>query len=200
MAEALGIASSVLAVAELSANIGSRCVKYYKAVKNARADIERVRVEVYSLQSVANNALKLLEGPQGAGLKASQQLAIAVRGAESRLEQLEVELRPSSARKALSRMHSRALKWPFKSKEVEGIVKDIEQCTRLFSTGLQLDIATTVLSIDEKLALDKLPTAPGASYDSQAEESSATCLPDTRVELLQKIRAWANDPTSQAVF
>ncbi|KAE9565853.1 hypothetical protein CGMCC3_g17968 [Colletotrichum fructicola] len=63
MAEPLGIATSVLAVVELSAKIGSRCVECYKAVKNARADIERVRVETDSLQGIANNALKLLEDP-----------------------------------------------------------------------------------------------------------------------------------------
>ncbi|KAF4486673.1 Vegetative incompatibility protein HET-E-1 [Colletotrichum fructicola Nara gc5] len=201
MAEALGIAGTVLAIAELSAKIGSHCVEYYKAVKNAQDDITRVMEEVHSLGVIANNALDLLKGPRGAELKASGQLVTTVRRAEDLLKQLEFKLRPSTAREVFSRMHIlRALKWPFKSKEVEGVIKNIAQCTRTFSIGLQLDMATTVLSIDEKLALDKLPTAPGASYDSQAEELSATCLPDTRVELLQKIRAWANDPTSQAVF
>ncbi|KAH9226062.1 hypothetical protein K456DRAFT_1755040 [Colletotrichum gloeosporioides 23] len=158
MAEALSIAGTVLAIAKLSAKIRSYCVEYYKAIKNARNDIKLIRVEIDSLQGIASNALELLEGPRGAQLKASRQLAVAVRGAESHLKRLEIELRPSSARQALSRMRIRALKWPFKSKEIE------------------------------------------ATYDSQAEELSATCLPDMRVELLQKIRAWANDPTSQAVF
>ncbi|KAK2737743.1 vegetative incompatibility protein het-e-1 [Colletotrichum kahawae] len=182
MAEALGIAGTVLAIVELSAKIGSHCVVYYKAVKNARNDIKRIRVEIDSLQGIASNALELLEDPQGAQLKASRRHAVAVRRAESRLKLLEVELRPSSASQALSRMRIRALKWPFKSKEVEGVVKDIEQCTRTLSIGLM-----TVLNINEKLALNKLPTAPGASYDSQAEELSATYLPNMRVELLQKI-------------
>ncbi|KAH9237198.1 hypothetical protein K456DRAFT_1504559 [Colletotrichum gloeosporioides 23] len=201
MAEALGIAGTVLAIVELSAKIGSHCVEYYKAVKNAGDDITRVMEEVNSLRAIANNALELLKGPRGAELKASGQLVTTVRRAEDLLKQLEFKLRPSTAREVFSRMRIlRALKWPFKSKEIEDVVKDIEQCTRTLSIGLQLDIAVGVLDIDEKLALDKLPTAPGASYDSQAEELSATCLPDTRVELLQKIRAWANDPTSQAVF
>ncbi|KZL85743.1 vegetative incompatibility protein het-e-1 [Colletotrichum incanum] len=185
MAEALGIAGTVLAIAELSAKIGSLCVEYYKAVKNAQDDITRVMEEVHSLGVIANNALDLLKGPRGAELKASGQLVTTVRRAEDLLKQLEFKLRPSTAREVFSRMHIlRALKWPFKSKEVEGVIKNIAQCTRTFSIGLQLDMATTVLSIDEKLALDKLPTAPGASYDSQAEELSATCLPNTRVELL----------------
>ncbi|KAE9566112.1 Vegetative incompatibility protein [Colletotrichum fructicola] len=201
MAEALGITGTVLAIVELSAKIGSHCVEYYKAVKNAGDDITRVMEEVNGLRAIASNALELLKGPRGAELKASGQLVTTVRRAEDLLKQLESKLRPSTAREVLSRMHIlRALKWPFKSKEIEGVVKDIEQCTRTLSIGLQLDIAVGVLDIDEKLALDKLPTAPGASYDSQAEELSATCLPNTRVELLQKIRAWANDPTSQAVF
>ena len=57
-----------------------------------------------------------------------------------------------------------------------------------------------LLNIDQKLALDRLPIAEGASFDSLAEEHNATCLPDTRVEVLDQISAWAHNPAAKAVF
>ncbi|KAJ6436187.1 gag protein [Purpureocillium lavendulum] len=42
--------------------------------------------------------------------------------------------------------------------------------------------------------------AAGASFDSRAEEHNPRCLQDTRVELLQDISLWANDPGSEAIF
>ncbi|KAK0764406.1 hypothetical protein N5P37_003807, partial [Trichoderma harzianum] len=46
----------------------------------------------------------------------------------------------------------------------------------------------------------KLPVAEGAAFDSHAEEHNPTCLPDTRVELLQHIMSWTQDPNAKAIF
>jgi hypothetical protein len=48
--------------------------------------------------------------------------------------------------------------------------------------------------------LDRLPVAEGASFDSRAEEHNTTCLPNTRVELLEKISKWVDDPSGKAIF
>ncbi|KAH7025136.1 uncharacterized protein B0I36DRAFT_225532, partial [Microdochium trichocladiopsis] len=45
--------------------------------------------------------------------------------------------------------------------------------------------------------LDKLPTADGAAFDSQAEGTAPTCHRDTRVDLLRRIREWADQPGNQ---
>src|SRR5437762_3701642 len=50
------------------------------------------------------------------------------------------------------------------------------------------------------MALDKLPRADGAAFDSHAEGEGATCHPDTRVDLLRQIYEWADDPQSEAIF
>ncbi|KAL7797028.1 Pfs, NACHT and WD domain protein [Trichoderma afarasin] len=55
------------------------------------------------------------------------------------------------------------------------------------------DITQSILSI-------KLPVAEGAAFDSHAEEHNPTCLPDTRVELLQHITNWTQDPSAKAIF
>jgi hypothetical protein len=40
-------------------------------------------------------------------------------------------------------------------------------------------LSSILLDIDHKIALDTLPMAEGASFDSHAEEHNPTCLKDT---------------------
>lgn len=56
--------------------------------------------------------------------------------------------------------------------------------------------------LDRRTVLARLENevAKGASFDSHAEEHNRTCLPNTRVELLQQILEWALDPGAEAVF
>ncbi|PTB61114.1 hypothetical protein M431DRAFT_538258 [Trichoderma harzianum CBS 226.95] len=53
----------------------------------------------------------------------------------------------------------------------------------------------------EKRIIDiVMKIAEGAAFDSHAEEHNPTCLPDTRVELLQHIMSWTQDPNAKAIF
>ncbi|KAI9782682.1 MAG: hypothetical protein M1839_004669 [Geoglossum umbratile] len=45
-----------------------------------------------------------------------------------------------------------------------------------------------------------LPIAKGASFNSHAEEHNATCLRNTRVELLGQITEWAKDKNGKLIF
>jgi hypothetical protein len=51
-----------------------------------------------------------------------------------------------------------------------------------------------------KIDVFKLPTAGGASFDSYVEEHNSTCLPNTRTELLDHIRGWADDKNGKPIF
>ncbi|KAI0184803.1 putative wd40 protein [Xylaria flabelliformis] len=55
-------------------------------------------------------------------------------------------------------------------------------------------------NIDDKIILNLLPIAHGATFDSHSEEYNRLCLPDTRVELLQTIFRWVDDQEREAVF
>jgi hypothetical protein len=46
----------------------------------------------------------------------------------------------------------------------------------------------------------ELPIAEGASYNSHMEEHNTKCLPNTRTDLLQCIKEWANDNDSPSLF
>jgi len=48
--------------------------------------------------------------------------------------------------------------------------------------------------------LSKLPDAEGAAYNDRLWEHEDHCLPDTRVELRQKIMDWFEDPNGECIF
>jgi hypothetical protein len=139
MAEALGVASSVIAVVDLSAKVFSLCLQYSREVKNSKGDIERLRKEVATFQDTTEKLKALLEGPRGRELKASQHLVYAIEDGYSTLGKLEQRLQPSTSRKAMSRFSMRALKWPFESKEVKGTIEDLERCRGTISLALNID-------------------------------------------------------------
>lgn len=137
--EALGIATNILAIIELSAKVASVCLQYSKGVKNARADIDRLFTEVNNLENVAKSFHELLESSHADKLKISQQLFVTIENSRSHLQELEQKLHSKTARKAMSRLGVRALKFPFQSKDIEKILKDISACTQTISLALQVD-------------------------------------------------------------
>ncbi|KAH7231159.1 hypothetical protein BKA59DRAFT_408976 [Fusarium tricinctum] len=139
MAEALGVASSVIAVVDLSAKVFSLCLQYSREVKNAKDDIEKLREEVATFQATAKELQTLVEGPRGKELKASQQLTSAIKDGLSKLEELEKQLQPSTHRKVMGLFSPRAFKWPFESKEVKGTIGDLERYRGTISLALNID-------------------------------------------------------------
>lgn len=65
---------------------------------------------------------------------------------------------------------------------------------------MQLSTSALILNLDERIVLDRLPIAEGAAFDSHAEEHGPICLANTRVELLDDISKWVEDPAAKAVF
>ncbi|UKZ53223.1 hypothetical protein TrVGV298_007015 [Trichoderma virens] len=66
--------------------------------------------------------------------------------------------------------------------------------------ALQVDQTNILLDIDQKIVLDRLPIAVGASFDSRAEEQNSICLSNTRVELLDQIMEWAKNSHTEPIF
>jgi len=55
--------------------------------------------------------------------------------------------------------------------------------------------------IDKPLKrLDCLPSATDAPFNSYNKQNLLTCLPDTRVDLLQQIYSWADGQDKQCIF
>ncbi|KAM6505293.1 hypothetical protein FSOLCH5_014522 [Fusarium solani] len=200
MAEALGVASSVIAVVDMSAKVFSLCLQYSREVKNAKDDIERLRKEVAGFETTAEQVQKLLKGPRGQQLEACQQLYSTINDGHAALEKLAQELEPSTSRKAMRRFGIRALKWPFESKDIEGSIQHLARSRGNILVALNVDQTAMLQNVDHNITLDRLPIAEGASFDSHAEEHNPTCLPNTRVELLKDICRWIDDPDSKTIF
>lgn len=146
MAE-IGLAASVIAVVDLSIKVASWCSKYYADVKNAQGDIQRLRREAQELKATLERVQALCDGPNGVRLQESQSLREGVKDCNEQLAQLEKKLEPRTAKKLMRRCGMRALRWPLKSKEVDGIIKTLGTCKDNISFSLQVDQGYTILFI-----------------------------------------------------
>ncbi|KAL7763984.1 hypothetical protein ACKLNR_005129 [Fusarium oxysporum f. sp. zingiberi] len=205
--EALGAAVNILSAIDLSAKVGLLCLDYAKAVKNAQTEIAQLHREAVELEKALTDMQSLLEGADKEKLKSSQRLNGALKDSVMQLQMLEKRLHPSTSRKAMSRIGLRALKWPFESKEIDLFItnlrknKDIILLTlQVDQTALLLEVNSGLSSLDKKWVLSRLQIAAGASFDSQAEEHNPTCLPNTRVDLLNQISEWVKDSNSQKLL
>lgn len=61
-------------------------------------------------------------------------------------------------------------------------------------------MAKTTDRIDQSLALDRLPVASGAEYNSYVDQYEVECLLGTRTELLQQVKEWAFSPHGKCLF
>ncbi len=61
-------------------------------------------------------------------------------------------------------------------------------------------IKESVKMLVRKIDSSRLPSAAGAAFDSYADELDARCHPDTRTDLLLRIREWAEDPEGKCIF
>ncbi|KAH7034501.1 uncharacterized protein B0I36DRAFT_81660 [Microdochium trichocladiopsis] len=200
MAEALDVASGVIAVVDMSAKALGLCSQYAGAVKNAKADIELLGKEVADFLATIQNLQELLNGPRGKALESSQDVCSAISDAVSTLAALAQMLVPATSRKVMSRVGVRSLTWPFKWKDVEKIIQQLARCRDTISLALSVDQMALIQNVDHKLVIDRLRIAEGASFDSHAEANNPTCLPNTRVELLEDVSRWIADPNSKTIF
>lgn len=51
-----------------------------------------------------------------------------------------------------------------------------------------------------RFILSRLPQAEGAAFDSHANENEPKCHEDTRIDLLQQINHWVDDPGGKCIF
>lgn len=141
--DGLSAAASVIAVIQISDRVASLCSQYFKAVKDAKSDIEHLQGELSSLKVVLEGAQRLLEGQYGARLETSQLLRRTLDNCSSQLKGLEKKLKEKletgKRDKRMSRFGSRALKWPFESKDVDSIIQTLKRFRDTLSAALNVD-------------------------------------------------------------
>ncbi|EWY97447.1 hypothetical protein FOYG_02287 [Fusarium oxysporum NRRL 32931] len=150
MAEAVGLAASVIAIIDLSAKVATLCFQYSTAVGNARADVAHLQSRLNDLDACLRGFHRVLHGPNNQALPISRELIDSLDGCKSELAQVQNRLDPGKARKTMRRLGLRALKWPFDSKEVSGIVANLERYKQTIMLCLQVDQTTILLDIQQK--------------------------------------------------
>ncbi|KAG7000110.1 Kinesin light chain [Fusarium oxysporum f. sp. conglutinans] len=150
MAEAVGLTASVVAIIDLSAKVATLCFQYSTAVGNARADIAHLQSRLNDLDTCLRGVHRVLYGPNNQALTISRELTDSLDGCKSELVQMQNRLDPGKARKTMRRLGLRALKWPFDSKEVSGIVANLEHYKQNIMLSLQIDQTTILLDIQQK--------------------------------------------------
>jgi hypothetical protein len=135
--------ASVIAVIQITDRVVSLCSKCLKDVKDAKSNIERLLGELGSLKVVLEGAQRLLEEQIGTRLKTLQLLRGTLDECSSQLKDLENKLKEKletgKRGKAMSRFGFRALKWPFESKDVDGIIQTLKQFQDTLPAALIID-------------------------------------------------------------
>ena len=137
--DGVSTAASVVALVQISAKVASLCTEYYSHVKSAKKDFDRFNLEVKALIKVLQNLQELAQKPGAEKLFTSNKLNESIQSCFSELTHFKERLEPGKGRKAMSRYGIRALKWPFKSKELEKAIGVLERYKSTFSTALNID-------------------------------------------------------------
>jgi hypothetical protein len=126
-------------VVEISVKILQVCSQYSQDVTNAKADIAELQQEVETLYDTTKKVKTLIEGPQGAKLKASQDFALKITETLSVLSKVDAKLQPPAKSSVRQRLGLKSLKWPFESSQVHRVVQRIRRCSDSLSLALQVD-------------------------------------------------------------
>ncbi|KAI1041091.1 hypothetical protein LB505_005896 [Fusarium chuoi] len=151
MAEAVGLAASIIAIVELSAKVGKLCVQYSSGAGNARADISRLQTRLKDLNICLEAAQRLLNDPKNTALATSRSLVDSLNACKTELVEVQDRLDPGSARKAMRRFGLRALKWPFESKEISTVISNLEHYKQTITLCLQVDQTTILLDVSQRV-------------------------------------------------
>ncbi|KAL7756012.1 hypothetical protein ACKLNR_013005 [Fusarium oxysporum f. sp. zingiberi] len=107
--------------------------------------------EVETLYDTTKKVKTLIEGPQGAKLKASQDFALKITETLSVLSKVDAKLQPPAKSSVRQRLGLKSLKWPFESGQVHRVVQRIRRCSDSLSLALQIDEITLLFKADIKL-------------------------------------------------
>ncbi|CAI4217462.1 unnamed protein product [Parascedosporium putredinis] len=139
-----GVAANVIAVVDLTAKVSTLLIQYGIKVQHAKDDIAQLQSQI----SCMDGALKRIQNltqTNDVRLEATQEMLSALGNSEDLLAELKKKLKFSTKKKLMRRLGFRALKWP-----------------------------AALLELDQRDALNSLPTADGAAFDSHDEEHNAT--------------------------
>jgi hypothetical protein len=137
--DGLSSAASVIAVIQLTGSLVKLCGGYIQEVKDARDEISTLQQAVAGLQGTLQDLHRFLQSNDGKVLPTSSRLVSNITDCLSDLQALEERLDPGKGQKLMRKMGLRALRWPLKRAEMEGVVRGLERQQSSFLLSLQVD-------------------------------------------------------------
>ncbi|CAH0050233.1 unnamed protein product [Clonostachys solani] len=192
MAEVFGLAVNVATVIDLFIKVGVQCSEYCAGVKAAPRDVRSILNEADRLGLTLGEVKRLLDGPNGPKVEASQNIRSCVEDCRLHLKLIVAKLQQG--------LEVRGLKWPFKKGEVADIITKMERCRTSISLDLQIHQATQLFSIHQEIILTKLRTVERAGFDAHPDADNARCYPGTRTNLINQVLTWVESDNSKTIF
>ena len=137
--DGLSSAASVIAVIQLTGSLVKLCGGYIQEVKDARDEVFTLQRVITDLRGTLQDLQKFLDSNDGKALSTSSRLVSNITECLSDLRALEARLDLRKGKKLMRKLGLRALKWPLKRTEVEGVVQNLKRYKSSFLLSLQVD-------------------------------------------------------------
>lgn len=150
MAEALGLASSIVALVQLSASVYSATSKFYREAKDAKSKIGALLTQTRNLSGVLQDLSLLASSPvfEDAGVPTPDFRDTYIESCYStlnrikrKLEKAEDDFEAGSHRKIITR----SLKWPFTSQEADELIVELGRHRDVLHLALSADTMSHLL-------------------------------------------------------
>jgi hypothetical protein len=137
--DSLSSAAGIIAVIQLTGSLLKLCGGYIREVKDARDEILTLQQTIAGLEGTLQDMHKFLQSTDRKALPTSSRLVRTITDCLTDLCALHTKLDPGRGRKLMRKMGLRALKWPLKHAEMEGIIQKVERYKSSFLLSLQVD-------------------------------------------------------------
>lgn len=131
MADAFGLAVNVITVVDLFVKVGVLCSVYFADLKTARRDARYILNEADKFTATLKDVKRLLAGPNGVKIEASQNVCRGVEDCRLLLQDLVVKLEVGTTYQWIM--------WPLKKEEVIDMIKKLERCRAAISMDLHIN-------------------------------------------------------------
>lgn len=150
MAEALGLASSIVALVQLSASVYSATSKFYREAKEAKSKIGALATQTRNLSGILQSLSLLATSPLFDDAVVSvpdfrdtyiESCHTTLYKIKRKLEKAELDFESGSHRKRITR----SLKWPFASQETKDLIDELDHHRDVLQLALSADTMSHLL-------------------------------------------------------
>lgn len=150
MAESLGLASSIVALVQLSASIYSATSKFYREAKEAKSRIGALATQTRNLSGVLQNLSLLASSPlfDDAGVSASDFRDTYIESCHNTLYKIKRTLDKAQGdfeSGSQKRVITRSLKWPFASQETKDLITELSHHQDVLHLALSAETMSHLL-------------------------------------------------------